>query len=129
MTIEDQQFETWKQAAHQAGADAGIARASWVIDGNTETEHILAVLEMIDSGDPAVADYLPAWPTLSGEWADDLTDGKLYEEITGRDAHADASWNFDAYHATLEELVSAWEAGVTETFPLECERLLREAIA
>jgi hypothetical protein len=115
--------------AYALGVEAAKSAASWTVDGNTKTEFIPAVLEMFEAGDPAVFDYLPAYPDLSGQWADEMTPGRLYEETTGRDAHGDATWNQDAYQEALEELCEAFEAGVSETFEAACEAELRRAIA
>lgn len=114
-----------EREAFELGAAAGLAAASWVADGNTSEEHIVRVLAMMDDGDPEAYDYLPATPNLSGEWADAPTPRSLFEEITGFDAHAEASWNHDAYLAVLEPICEAWEEGVSSTFETECERILR----
>jgi hypothetical protein len=65
---------------------------------------------------------------LSGERALSQPPRSLFEDITGLDAHAEASWNYDAYQAVLGHLCDAWEAGVDETFSNECERLVRAQV-
>lgn len=120
--------ERWTAAARKRGEDDAIAAASWTVDGNTKREAIPAVLAMADAGDPELYDYLPAMPDLSGEWADALTPSKLFEEITGMDAHAEASFNFDAYSACADALCEAYEDGVSATFEGECVRILRAAV-
>lgn len=132
MTIEQEQEA--KRAAHleaatQLGRDAGLAAASWVVDGNTDQAHIARMVAWLDDGDPRADDYLPARPNLSGEWADAPTPKSIFEEVTGWDAHAEASWNADAYHDYVSALCDAFEAGVDETFEVECERILRAALA
>ncbi len=117
-----------EQEAYELGREHAIAQASWVIDGHTAHEAIVRVIALLDDGDD-IADYLPARPNLSGEWADHLTPRRLYEEITGRDAHSDATWNQDAYQAALESLCEAYEEGVDDHFYQECERVLRAALA
>jgi hypothetical protein len=119
----------WVREAREQGEEAGKAAASYVIDGNQEDSHYARLERMMDEGDPALDDYLPARPNLSGEWADSMTPARLFEAITGLDAHAEASWNYDGYQSVLEPLCDAWEAGVDETFGHECERLVREALA
>lgn len=121
-----------EQQAYELGAEHARNAASWIVDGNTKTEFIPAVLKMMDDGDPAVESYLPARPNLSGEWADDLTPQTLYERITERD-HADAERDAGLGYETLvgsviDALADAYEAGVADTFESECERILRAAL-
>lgn len=122
-------LETWTRDARKLGEDAGRAAASWTLDGNASREHYERLARMMDDGDPALEDCLPARPNLSGEWADAMTPRRLFETVTGLDAHAESSWNFDGYQSVLEPLCEAWEAGVDSTFDHECERLVRQAIA
>ena len=119
-----------RQTAHESraydlGAEHARATASWVTDGNTSESTVSALLEDLTNG---VYDFLPTAPNLSGEYADDLTPRRLFEDVTGMDAHAEATWNADAYHAYLEALCDAYEAGVSDTFETECERILRAAL-
>lgn len=121
-----------EQEAYVRGVEAAKAAASWVTDGNTDPENYVRLLKMMDDGDPAADDYLPASPNLSGEWADDLTPKSLYEEITGLD-HAEEEANAFLGYETLvgsviDALANAFEEGVSDTFTCECERLMREAI-
>jgi hypothetical protein len=124
-----EQLTAWTEEATKMGREAGIAAASWVTDGNTSREHYVRLAQMMDDGDPQLDDLLPARPNLSGEWADAPTPRSLFEDITGMDAHAESSWNCDAYQAVLEPICEAWEQGCDEAFTQECERLVREAIA
>src|SRR4051812_4422124 len=71
------------EEATQLGRDAGLAAASWIIDGNTKREFIPAVLALMDDGDPRADEYLPAMPNLSGEWSDDPTPDGLARDILG----------------------------------------------
>ena len=104
--------------ASKLGRDAGRAAGSWAADGNTKQQHITNVLKMLDDGDPEASDYLPPTPNLSGEWADDLTPAKLFEEVVGREAtERDAELK--------DTLATAWEDGVMETFENQCEKTLR----
>ena len=122
-----QNMDTREQAAWELGADAARAAASWVIDGNLSTEHYARLVTMMADGDPRLDEYLPARPDLSGEWAD-KTPASLFETVTGFDAHAEASFNGDAYAELVEQLCDAWEAGVSDTFETECERLIRRQL-
>lgn len=111
--------------AQELGREAGLAAASWVFDGNSSEKDYVRVYQGLEDGDPEVLDALPS-PNLSGEWADDPTPKSLFEEITGADAHAESSWNYDAYQATLEEICAAWEQAAADAVQEEVGRLARE---
>lgn len=115
--------------AYALGVEAAQAAASWAADGNSDEAAIRETLAMLEAGDPQVGYRLPECPNLSGEWADAPTPKRLYEEVTGRDAHGDSSWNYDAYQEALEELCDAWEQGVSDTFEQACEAELRRHVA
>lgn len=112
-------FETdSERAAYERGCEAARAAASWIIDGNTSREHIERLARMMDDGDPALDQYLPTKPNLSGEWADDVTDHSLAVQLVGPD-----------YYAPQRDAVaSAWEQGVSDTFSDECERIVKAAL-
>jgi len=126
MQDQPNQWERWEAEGFRLGCEAASAAASWTADGNTSSEHAARVLAMLDDGDPAADDYLPAWPDLSGEWADAPTPRSLFEDLTGLDAHAEATWQPDAYQMVLEALCEAFERGVSETFEAACEAELRK---
>lgn len=108
---------TFAQEAWARGEDDARAAASWIADGNTKTEAIHQLLTMMEDGDPAVDDYLPRRPNLSGEFADDLTPLSLAREITGQD---------DPDPDTIDMIADAYEEAVSETFEGACqEELLR----
>jgi hypothetical protein len=116
----DQTFTTdHEREAYELGRDAAIAAASWVLDGNTSQDHIRRMVAMLDAGDPVAYDYLPAQPNLSGEWADAPTPLSLTTEIVGDSVDPDP---------IVDEIADAWEAGVSDTFQYECERILRDAL-
>jgi hypothetical protein len=111
------------------GREAAVNAASWATDGNTTDQHRRRVLAGMADGDPRVDDYLPAYPTLSGEWADSLTPITLWETITGED-HAEAEEAAGLAYETvigsaIDALATEWEEGVAETFYAECERVIR----
>lgn len=122
---------THEAEAYALGVEHAKNAASWVIDGNTKREAIPAVLALMDDGDPRADDYLPARPNLSGEWVDDLTPRSLYERIVGElPAEGDEGLDFETLHgSTLDRIADAYEAGVLDTFEVECERILRDAIS
>jgi hypothetical protein len=127
------QRNAWIKSAANMGREAGHAAASWVINGNATDEHYARLLRMIDDGDPRAEEYLPTRPNLSGEWADDLSPIGLYEQITGLDHSEEEDAAGMAYEtligSVVDAIANAWEEGVSETFEIECERLLRAALA
>ena len=114
-----------EQTAYDLGVEHAKNAASWIVDGNTKREFIPAVLEMFDAGDPAVYDYLPRMPDLSGEYADDLTPSTL-AVMVGLDPEAFGSP--DDQSIEIDAACEAYEAGVSDTFGPECERILRAAL-
>lgn len=121
-TPEAVQRASWIAGARELGVEQAKNAASWVYDGNSDRTERAKVLAMMRDGDPEAQDYLPDWPNLSGEWANDPTPKSLVEDITGLDA-LDAQ----ALDGELEnDLATAYEDGVDETFEQECERLLIE---
>ncbi len=118
-----------EQQAYNMGRDAALAAASWVIDGNTKPEAIAYVVALLDAGDPAADDYLPARPDLSGEYADEPTPQSLAADILGAD------WQTHGYNAPdflpaeqVDALADAFERGAADHFEPECERILRAAL-
>ena len=110
---------THTQEARAWGEHAATNAASWVVDGNTSDEHIRRVLQLLEDGDPRVDDYLPRYPDLSGQHADDYTPLTLARDILGID---------DPSAEDIDTLADAWEDGVSETFYATCESILREYI-
>jgi len=103
-------------AARNLGRDAGEAAGSWAADGNTDPAHARRVLALIEDCDPRADAYLPTYPALSGEYADDPVPGMLADEL-----------GIDPEHEIMEAVCDAWEAGVSETYLPACERELRAA--
>jgi hypothetical protein len=120
-------MNAYEQQAYELGQEHARNAASWIIDGNADQEHYLRVLALMESGD--ADDYLPREPNLSGEYADDLTPLALYDEIMGAPVGED-SLSFETdYGSMIDRLYNAYEAGVSDTFHAECERLLLAATA
>lgn len=117
-----QAMTSHEQAAYDLGVEHAKNAASWVLDGNTSEDHIRRMVAMLDDGDPEAEQYLPARPDLSGEWADSMTPDVLHREITGGEEPREDDSTFQ------DELCSAYERGVDETFQVECERILRAAL-
>jgi len=113
MTLQEQ---AQLAAARVAGIEAARNAASWTTDGTTDVLDASRLLAMLDDGDPAAYDYLPRYPDLSGEWADDPTPLSLAREITGDD---------DPAPDVIDALAEAWEEAVAETFTDACEAELR----
>lgn len=114
----EQTMTDYERQAYELGAEHARNAASWVIDGNTSTDAIRRVVALLDEG-ADIDDYLPRAPNLSGEYADDLTPLRLVTEITGDSVDPDP---------IIDGISDAYEAGVSETFSAECERILRAAL-
>lgn len=112
-------------AAYKLGVEAAQAAASWAADGNTDAAAIARLLEMMEAGDPALEQYLPPTPDLSGEWADGPTPTSLALEVTSIDPDDDD----ESWAATVDALADAWEQGVADTFEQACEAELRRHVA
>ena len=105
------------QEARAWGEHAATNAASWVVDGNTSGDHIRRVLQLMEDGDPRADDYLPRYPDLSGEFADDYTPLMLARGILGIE---------DPSPEDIDTLADAWEDGVSETFYATCASILCE---
>jgi hypothetical protein len=110
---EEAHEEEWTDRARELGQDAARAAASWCRDGNETDEHVERMRAMFAEGDPAVDDYLPAMPDLSGEWADAPTPSSLARDITGSD---------ESSGELVDALADAYLEGVNETFQQACEQ-------
>lgn len=108
-------MDTIVDSARSRGRQAAKDAASWIIDGNLPHEHYVTLARKMRDGDD-VDEFLPAYPNLSGEWADDATEHSLARELLP----ADQATN----EAAVAYLVGAWEEGVREVFSAECERLV-----
>lgn len=125
--MHDQRFTTdHEREAYDLGVQAAVAAASWVLDGNASQDHIARMVAWLDDGDPRADDFLPAMPDLSGEWADAPTGDSLAVEIVG--APDLGCGNAEEYDEVRDAICDAWEAGVSDAFQVECERLLRAAL-
>lgn len=117
MEYTEQQVAEYLEGARILGREEGENAGAWAADGNTSHEHIRRVLAMIEDGDPEAYDYLPRRPSLSGEWADEITCRDLVGLVTGSNETV-PDW-------LDEEIAQAWEDGVDETFEDACVKTLR----
>lgn len=120
MTYTQAERREWLEDAYAEGRQAAEDAASWIVDGNTTPEAVRYVLELFEEGDPAVWDYLPAYPDLSGQWADDPTPLSLARDITGLEFMDGTEVEGELMHAIADE----WERGVSEHFETACEHRL-----
>lgn len=104
----------WCEIAAALGASHAHTAATWVTDGNESDESRAQKLKYIQEGDPAMYQYLPRRPDLSGELSDSYDAATLIEEVTGRNAE-------DVDHEDRETIVGAWENAVDEHFVSACE--------
>lgn len=114
-----------EQQAYELGAEHARRAASWIEASEAQAQALLA---MFEDGDPAIYDYLPREPNLSGEFADDPTPASLWETITGEQVDTFADLHSDAPGLAISALCDAYEEGVAETFTAECERILRAPV-
>ncbi len=108
----------WVEEARLLGVEHAEAAAGWSFDGNSDPAERARVLAMLRDGDPVADDFLPAQPNLSGEWADSLAPGELFELIVGREPASDADGDL------VERLADGYEQGVGEAFAPACELAL-----
>ena len=134
MTETPEKLGEWVEQAGKLGTEAGEGAAEWweqdAIGGRASGDPAATariILDGLASGDPAIMEALPR-PDLSGEMADAPTPRWLFETVTGADAHAEATWNQDAYQATLEDLCTAWEDGAADAVQRAVERQCRAAL-
>lgn len=106
--------------AYKLGVAAAEAAASWAADGNSDPAAIRQTLAMLEQGDPEAYDRLPAYPDLSGEWADAPTPHSLARDITGEP---------DTSERVIGLLMDEWERGVSETFEDACVAELTRWVA
>jgi hypothetical protein len=113
---EDRRRSPWRHEARQLGRQAARDAASWVLDGNQPREHYEWLAQMMADGDEDAESYLPAYPNLSGEFADAPTPMSVAQA---------AGCDIDTIdESRLEAVCGEWEAGVDETYYLEVERLI-----
>lgn len=116
--------DEWSHDARERGSEAARAVASWI--GPVEVNSARELLSKLEDGDPAVWDYLPARPDLSGEWADGLTPARLFEDVTGRDYWQGFAFEGDSHDELVDTIAQAFEEGVEETFEDACQTELRK---
>lgn len=101
--------------AAELGRRAGVAAASWYIDGNTSEDTLLRILNGIEEGDPEVLGTFPT-PNLSGEWAGDPTPTSVLEDITDE-------IDEDIPVELEDELLNAWEDAAWSAVQDEIQRM------
>jgi hypothetical protein len=108
---------TLTDLAASIGAEHGKSAASWVFDGNTDTDSYRRVLAGIEDGDPLVMDAYRI-PDLSGEFADDYTLSDLMRDLGLPLRHT--------LESDLDDYATAWEDAASEAFWHEVERTARD---
>jgi len=106
------------KAAEELGRKAAKNQAGW-LGQELAQGRILEPGELLERvrEDSAALYEVILPPTLSGEWADEMTPLMLARELGLEDPESGAIRG-------LEAACEAWEDGVGETFEAECERLL-----
>lgn len=116
--ITDEDWGIAMVAMKEAGAKAGKASASWLVDGNTSEAALRTILKQWEDGDPRA----PSAPDpLSSEWAGDPSVAEVIEEHTDYDPDTMEPEEAD-------ELASAYEDAFYEAWQDEAERSVRAAL-
>lgn len=119
ITLTDAEFALEIESMRKAGADAGHAAATWLVDGNTDEDTARRILAQWDEGD-CNAPHAPA--PFSGEWADDPTVSDVIERET--------SLEFDSLTPEeIDELTTAFEDAYAEAWQDEAERSVRAILS
>lgn len=121
----DQQLDQAINIARTMGKETGTNFAAWVAQdtfgGRVANPRqckaaAKAIVEMDDDGDPAF--WPDNMPNLSGEWAGDLNEAQLIEDIAWK-LKMDASDLFEA----SDDLTEAWADAMAEGYQWEIVRL------
>jgi len=101
---------TITQAAAELGASHGKAAATHAFGGNTELAIYQQVVEMYETGDPALHDLIPSPSWLSGENSDDPTPDSLMAALGIPEGERDM---------VSDEVCTAYEEAADEAFILD----------
>jgi hypothetical protein len=101
---------TITQRAAEMGREAGKSAASWAFDGNTDTATYQRVVDLYETGDPALHDLVPSPSWLSGEMADDPTPNTL---------RADLGVPEDEWDSVADEVCTAYEEAANDAYILD----------
>lgn len=112
IAMNDEQWGEAIEAMKVAGAKAGKASASWLLDGNSDEAGVRAMLKQWEDGDP---DAPSAPDPFSGEWASEPSLAEVIEAET--DYEADTLEPEEA-----DELGTAYEDAFAEAWQAEAER-------
>jgi hypothetical protein len=110
--MEETDMATVIEQAAERGKDAGLAKASWVFDGNTSQETYERFLEGFEDGDPEIMDSYAVSP-LSGEWA-----GESIPELLGDLIN-------EGEEDDIQDILDAYEQAFDEAYWAELERVAR----
>jgi hypothetical protein len=116
--MESVSVESIIEAAKVCGKEDAEAAATWLEIADIPDAQWK--LGMLDDGDPAVWEYLPNVPDLSGEFADGLTPESLMADRIGL-----IVWN----RWETDDACSAYEDAVSEHFETAIEKRLRDYLA
>jgi len=123
--------KTPTEKADALGRRAGENAASWTIQDlwggratRGEKEVAQSVIRQLEDGDPAIYDSFRL-PDLSGEWGGDPTPHDLFDSCMGFEYFPDADDHMDI----MDELCTAWEQAVSESFYSTLEQSARDFLA
>jgi hypothetical protein len=108
------------RTARELGREAGNASASWYFDRcELQREDYLRVLKGINDGDPEILDTFQSSP-LSGEYSDDMTPKRLYEDLGMGDAQIELAGD-----EICEEYEQAFNTAYSDSVASQCTEWLR----
>jgi hypothetical protein len=106
--------------ARKLGTEHGLAAASWVFDGNTDTATYRRVAQGLADGDPEILDALP-YPDLSGQWSD---------TPSSRDVLAELAADLGTIHPDdSDDILNAYEDAWVTAAHGEIERVALDMLA
>jgi hypothetical protein len=124
-------IETYNEKSKSLGVKAGANAAEWAIQhlwggrsGRHAKECAQSVLRQLDEGDPSIYDSF-SLPSLSGEWADEMTQEDLFWKI--------CKFEYDPeemeHQLILDDISTEWESGVSEGFFSTLEQSARDFLS
>ena len=99
-------YDALIKKATELGNEDGVAKASWLLDGNSSDEQAWFLLKGIKDGDLEVLDQLPGSP-LSGEYSGEKVPKDVLDELGLDEDHQDAEDAITAYE-------DGFSSGVTD---------------
>lgn len=106
--------------ARELGRTTADAAASWTV---TDYPTAKLLLSRIAEGDPRAEELMPVQPSLSGEWADEMTPHLLLEAVL-----LPGEMPEQVSMEDREAICTAWEAGVDARFQAAVEEHVKNIV-